>query len=1155
MSARAIPDETRHSQAQASQPDASAWVSANAGSGKTHVLTTRVIRLLLDGASPSSLLCLTFTKAAAANMSLRVFRTLSAWTGLSDEELRDEIVRTGTEFRPELLTTARRLFARTIEAPGGLKIQTIHSFCEAVLHLFPFEANVSASFEVIDDARRLELLALAKSTFLAQARGRIHTRDALTRLAGALSNFAFDALVDEALSAIKPDFTDNVASPDYPDRLRAALGLEAGEEAGEVERRIISGGLTREALAEIAVAIGEGSVKDREFARKIRALDALDEESRAMAYLDLFLKDGEPRGRSAQKLITKDLQKRNPGLIERLDEEADRLASLHDRFLAARTVERSQAIGVVVAGVLDQYAALKRRRGYLDFDDLIDRTARLFEDGDAQWVLYKLDSGINHILVDEAQDTSAPQWRILATLAAEFTSGLGARPAYRTFFAVGDEKQSIFSFQGAAPQLFDANRIAFHRRFEDAGKAFHKVNLNFSFRSSPGILAAVDNVFAIPDHRRGLSAEDIATVHAAWKSDVASHIELWPPVGPVETPEVADWRLPLDAPRHDEPTGILAERIAALVGRLLDPGSREYVHDDRNNCARPIHGGDVMILLRRRGALFEALIRALKLRGLPVAGADRMVLRDHIAVMDLIALGRYCLLPEDDLSLACVLKSPLFDFDDDDLLQIAPERTGSLHDALAGSSVEAHRNACKSLESWREQAPRLTPRGFYSAVLDEGGGRARFLARLGAEAGDALDEFVRLAIQTESEGAPSLLRFLHHVEAGDLVVKRDMEAAGASIRVMTVHAAKGLESKVVILPDTCSKPSHRFDPKMFSLEDRQGRQLLAWSPRAAEDCARVAQERERNRSAMMAEYRRLLYVALTRAEERLYVMGHHDRREPADDCWYNMIRRSLEPQLEPCPAEWNAGETIWRVRREDSNIARFPAIGNIIEKPMRTAIPDWLFRRVDPAPDTEPVLRPSHAPDDELREPAEMRRPAQSPAARRGLAIHALLQTLPALAADERSAAGRSLLAAKFRELAANEAGALVAQAIEVIQDERLAPFFTRAAQAEVSVAGRLSSAHGEIGISGRIDRLAEVGAELWFADFKSGDVNDPARYAGQLALYSAALNQAWPDRPVRAFLVGVDGPMIFEFSPDELRSRLDALIAAAVDQADQSAP
>ncbi len=835
-----IPEQLRRAQATASDPSASAWVSANAGSGKTHVLTQRVLRLLLEGAKPAQIIGLTFTKAAAANMAARIFNTLAKWTSLDDEALSAAIEEFGAgRPSPAKLKFARQLFARTIETPGGLKIQTLHAFCERLLQLFPFEANVPAHFKVVDESEAKALMNEATERAIAALQASSSLAGALDFVAREGGAFRFAALIGEA-QGYSETFEAFHDAASFASALRAPLGLDPDATTATVEAEMLGGDIGRERRRAWAKALDVGKGGDQDLAAKLRAADDKAERAaRIEALLDAFFTkkegkagEGEPRCGKNGQLTTRTLCEERPDLRDDLRRERDRLSALRDRRRAAQTLERSEALFTVAKAVRSEFARAKAMRGALDFADQIALALSLVERTSAAWVLRKLDSGLDHLLIDEAQDTSAEQWRIIVALTAEFFAGAGARPVGRTVFAVGDEKQSIFSFQGAAPEKFAEMKRFFERSLRRAERPFTPVPLNFSFRSAPAILAAVDKTFQSEDAWRGVAADgEPHPVHQAVRTNLAGVVELWPTIAAPKQPDPEDWRMPLDEPARNDPPVILARRIAETVGRWLQPDSRERVFDEKTGAPRRIQAGDVMILVRSRNAFFEAMIRALKTRGIKVAGADRLKLRDHIAVMDLIAAGKAALTPDDDLTLACVLKSPLIGLGEDDLFGLASERQGPLASTLAASPEEQVRAAARKLAIWRERARILTPYAFYARLLGEEGGRKALLSRLGPDAADPIDEFLALALDHEQGEAPSLTLFLAEVEATDAAIKRDMEAESEGVRVLTVHASKGLEAPIVFLPDTCGAPNGRHDPKLLPLAPVRPNDppLFAWS--------------------------------------------------------------------------------------------------------------------------------------------------------------------------------------------------------------------------------------------------------------------------------------------------------------------------------------
>ena len=1111
MSSARLRIQTETIQRAVSDPRVSAWVHANAGSGKTYVLAQRVIRLLLSGVDPSRILCLTFTKAAAANMSLRVFAILSKWTALNDLDLRSEIESTG--FAGEVVPEdARRLFARAVETPGGLKIQTIHAFCERILHLFPFEANVPARFEALDDEQHALLMSEAREQTLQTAIAEEHTElgKALRRVASEATGDAFTKLLREALKK-REAIADATAlqSGEFERRLGAVFGLRKGENLESISGELLDGG-PGEAEWRAAIAqLFKSSAADIKLGRNCEGMLSAPGRDEKLAALKLIFFNNDGDERKAKSLVTKDM---NEGVKLLFATERTRAVPLFDKLKSARAVERSVALQRLADAVISSYTRLKQVRGLLDFDDLIDRTVNLLQRSEASWVLYKLDRGIDHVLVDEAQDTSPKQWSILKALVDEFFSGASARDNIRTIFAVGDEKQSIFSFQGAEPKEFSLSKEHFAKKIEGADLQFVPEELKVSFRSTETVLTAVDTVFSVAENFNGLSYSDaVKTEHSAFKEGLPGLVELWPAIAAQENAEPEPWTMPLDKLSGQSPAAVLARRIARHIGTLTAPGSLEAVHD-KDGKRRTITPGDIMILVRRRNAFFDEVIRALKRAGVPVAGADRLKLMEHIAVKDLVAAGHAALLPQDDFTLACLLKTPFFSFDDNDLLRLAPKRKGPLIAQLHDSSEQKDREAAKLIAEWGKAARTLGPYRFYARILSAEHGRHAMLARLGAEAGDAMDEFLRLALQWERENTSSLSSFLHSMQGADVEVKRDMEAAGEAVRVMTVHAAKGLEAKIVFLPDTCGAPSSRHDPSLIELETGDGKRAPVWRQNKKSDPPAVDAEMNCIREAAAQEYRRLLYVAMTRAEERLYICGYYGKK-PDDGCWYHMIDATLTAGMVECPAPWDANDSILRTgeaaQLEQATVASAAAE---ISPP-----PAWLFAAAAPERAPPPPLRPSQATAaaDQIETDVSGAISPRPLALLEGNLVHALLQHLPSLPEENRAAAAVRFLAQRGEMLTVERRMVLAANVLAVMNHPGCADLFGPLSRAEVAIAGRaLLPNRQEIEISGRIDRLAVSAKEVLIADFKTGSPPSgatPAAYIAQLALYRAALRAAVP--------------------------------------------
>lgn len=1136
-----IPEKTLRDQRRAADPKASAWVSANAGAGKTKVLTDRVVRLLLAGAPPGRILCLTFTKAAAANMAIRVFERLGRWVTLDEADLVRELTDLeGARPTRDQVRLARRLFARAVETPGGLKIDTIHAFCERILHLVPFEANVPARFAVLDENQSRELVAEATANVLADA-----ATGEDPALAAALDLVSIDAAGDALATAIHCAVRES-AFLDRPGglaaamrRLGSALGLGARETPAEIERAMRDDGLPPALWPEIAAALRASKAKtDQERGAAIAAAAAaLDPEERLGHYRSIFFTaEGEPRAES--RLVTKAV---DAGLKERLLAEQGRLVALADKLTAARAVERTEALFTIAGEIGRRVEAIKARLGALDFHDLIAKTLALLSRGDAAWILYKLDRGIDHVLVDEAQDTNPEQWEILRLITADFTAGLGAgSDRGRTLFAVGDPKQSIYSFQGAAPQEFEVSRRRWAKAVGEAELAFEDVRLDLSFRSCKAVLSAVDAVFRLPEHFRGLSFEDsvVGTAHVSARPEAPGLVELWPVERPVDEAEPDAWTLPVDEPDRASPPVTVARRIAQAVRCWTTTG---------DETGRVRRAGDILILVRKRGPAFEAAIRALKEAGVPVAGADRLDIGAHIAVLDLAAAGRAALLPWDDLTLAGALKSPLVGLTDDDLVRIAAARAEeeALADALerrAQAGDAAALRACASLRTWRGLARAHGPFGFYATLLGPHGGRAKLVARLGSEADDAIDAFLTAAHAAELTETPSLSTFLNRFASASHQIKRDLDATRDEVRVMTVHGAKGLEAPVVVVLDGCEVLGR--DPPLIPVPVGNGT-MPVWSSGRGSDCAVLTQARAAWQARGLEEHNRLLYVAMTRAKDRLVIAPYAGKKDSPLEAWCEMVRRGLVADargLVRGEAPYGQVE-VWREgipHSGDEQASERPS-------PSFPTVPDWLATPVPGEPEPAPPIRPSSA----LAAADRLARPGEGPfapeARLRGTLIHALIERLPGLPPERWDGAACAYVGARAPRLGAEMRAKIVADALGVLRDGRLAPLFGPGSRAEAAVAGRILTAEGgEVPVSGQIDRLVVGPDEVLIADFKTTarpprrDEPPPAASAAQLALYRALVQDIYPGRRIRAFLIWTSGPFVRELSAPELDGALE---------------
>jgi len=1137
-----IPAGVLDIQRTASDPALSAWVAANAGSGKTHVLAQRVIRLLLRGTAPEKILCLTYTKAAAANMANRVFEQLAKWTPLSDEALDEEIHKIeGRKPDAARRTRARRLFAQALDTPGGLKVQTIHAFCTRLLHQFPFEADVAARFEVLEERTRSELIDRLRMGVLLEAAAKPDSDlgRALSLAITVAADQTFAEAIDEAIA--KHDELEawighagGVAAAIA--ELSRALGVRPDETTDAIMEEFFSASLIAPGeYPAVIVALEQGLKGDKEHAARFDSLRLLASVERVRAYQSIFCTaELEPR----KNIVSKGIRDGNPPLFQRLLAEQERVCGLIARRRAVETRERTAALVTIAHDVIARYRAERNRRGLLDYDDLIEKALRLLSEEQSAWVHYKLDLGIDHVLIDEAQDTSPKQWEIVKRLTAEFAAGKGAREVTRSVFAVGDEKQSIFSFQGAEPAEFDRMKRYYGTAFAQAEMEFAEVRFQYSFRSAPTVLDAVDTVFKRPEAHAGLTEVPGATVHEAVRANAPGTVDLWPMIEPDEKLAIEGWDAPFDETQETSPRIRLARRIAKNIGLWIG-----HVAVGDGAARHTVRAGEILVLVRQRGALFEAVISELKKANIPVAGADRLMLTEHIAVMDLIALADALLLPGDDLALACVLKSPLFGITEEQLFALAYGRKGTLRAALLEKATDLEfMEANARLERYAEWARHHSPFAFYARILGADKGRARLYARLGPEAADALDEFLEHALLYERQEAPTLQGFAAWLRAGDTQVKRDMDIARDEVRVMTVHGAKGLEAPIVILADTTTPPKGPREPRMLNMPVANAApgtpDRIVWGGRKADDVEPVAAARAVAVGAAEDEYRRLLYVSMTRAADRLVVAGSRGVNRIPPGCWYELISDGLKPEAIEEAADDGDGTVLrWRKSADAGaaeQAARAPA-------PQRHDVPAWL-RHNAPA---EAALAAAISPSAGVSETAHS--VGDSRGLARGRIVHRLLQALPALSPERRAEAARKPFA-RLKDFSDAERDAIIGEVLAVLDDARFAPLFAPGSRAEVPIVGYVSSGGHRQKVSGQVDRLAVTGSAVLIADYKSDravprDADDiPASYVGQLALYRAVLRLLYPNHEVRAALVWTLGPVLIEVPGALLDAELSRL-------------
>jgi ATP-dependent helicase/nuclease subunit A len=1099
-------DEATLAQLRASQPGQSTWLAANAGSGKTRVLTDRVARLLLDGVLPEHILCLTYTKAAATEMQNRLFRRLGGWAMLDDATLTSEMAQLGAGpgVSPAFLREARTLFARAIETPGGLRIQTIHSFCAALLRRFPLEARVSPQFTEIE-TRAAERLRAEIVDRMAEG----PEAPLVAGIAPHVSGSDLGPLLAEIVTHAE-GFARDVSRDD----LLAAYGLPPGTDHDSLLAGVFLGS-ELPLLAGLVPLLRAGSKTDVDMAQALSRVTAPDWAGFVALQEALLTKTGSIRNR----LGTNGTRAGAPESFAALDQLAARVetARLTEQSLAA--VTRDLALYGFARPFLAQYAEAKERRGWLDFDDLILRARDLLNTpAVAEWVLYRLDGGIDHILVDEAQDTSPVQWQVIERLAQEFTSGEGARAGVRrTIFVVGDKKQSIYSFQGADPDEFDRMRDEFRARLATTSAPLNSMALQFSFRSAAPILRLVDHVFDGAT-ASGFTADQ---KHRAFHDSMPGRVDLWPHVAPVkDDPDESAWFEPVDRQGQRHHCTVLANRIAAFIDDQIGKPLPEYDKSTGQWRARPMHAGDVLILVRSRARLFTEIIRACKHRGLPIAGADRLKVMAELAVRDVVALLSFLATPEDDLSLATALRSPLFGLSEQALFDLAHRRTDRfLWQALRGRRAEFPA-VMAVLDDLLDQTDFLRPFDLIERILTRHAGRRRLIGRLGPEAEDGINALLQQALAYERTEVPSLTGFLEWAQTDNLEIKRSADSAGRMLRVMTMHGAKGLEAPLVILPDCAPSKAPQRD-NLFSDDNgvlwKQPADALPRRQEAALEAARGVEARERDR---------LLYVGMTRAEQWLVVAAAGDLGKQGDS-WFERVAQAM-PKAGAVPVSYEFGPHGGGqgLRLGDADWSHLPVRAVPPAPAPAVDLPEPLAHPPAIRPQALATLSPSALGGAKALPGAEG--DETDVALARGTALHMLLEHLAPLSAADRPAAADRLCAlwqegaGAAAEMAALSQGLwseIRAEALSVLAAPQLGWIFAPDALCEVPLSADLPGLGRRM--HGIIDRLLVTPERITAVDFKTNRVvpdsvaQIPEAILRQLGAYAVGLQQLWPGRAV----------------------------------------
>lgn len=1024
-------------QLRASNPFDSVWVSASAGTGKTKVLTDRVLRLLLQVSEPEKILCLTFTKAAAAEMENRINNVLKKWATCPVSELTEKIVSlTQEEPDEDLIEKARSLFSKKLEAAGGMKIMTIHSFCQAILKRFPLEADVPPHFEVLDDL-------VAKT------------------------------MKEEILNQV-------ISSQELKKNLQELLYFLSMNNLSEFLGRILNESSMFQALIERF----PGGLQSVIFSIK-QYFNITKYQSEKQIINENFSEDEWMLKK--EFYLTKDETIRSK---KKEDSQAILVWETNERLKIFKTIQATEILLSIAFRVIEKYETFKAQNAFLDYTDLIEKTKNLLSRSSmASWVLYKLDGGIDHILVDEAQDTNRSQWAIIQSIAEEFFSGDDEKNLLRTLFVVGDKKQSIFSFQGADPTAFEEMRNFFEKRILDSQNSFLNIPLNYSFRSTEPILRLVNFILKNTQAKDGVLADFEEAFHLANRADDAGIVEIWP----IEENKKADapdpWKPPIERQENDSAMKRLVYKIAARIHSMVG-------HEILSSQNRLIEPSDILILLQKRGTMMAEIVRALREYHIPVAGVDRLILSDHLAIQDLIAIAEFALQPQNDLNLANLIKSPLLNLTEDDLYNICVNRGEKTIWQRLQKLYPKKANLLKEILNSADQKP---PFEFFSNILGTWGGRKKFITRFGFEVNEALDEFLNLTLKFEQTNTPSLQLFLTWFSCHEIEIKRDLDNSGINaVRIMTVHGSKGLQGNIVFLPDTRgSKTKPPIGGDFIWLPPLN---LPLWIPNVKMRPHALTEFFIQKEHLINQEKRRLLYVALTRACDQLYICGYG---KGGANNWYDLIKNSLPEHLkndDKSIIRWDSPQ-----KRNPSPKKSLPLKYDFLE------LPGWAIHLPKEETREPKPLSPSKLGEKQEDVPTESAlNEQQNLALKRGVFLHQLLQFLPTLPENKR---------AEYAQKHCPADVTIPENFISIFKDPNLKEIFGKNSLAEVPVVGKVN---GEM-FSGQIDRLVILPNEIKIIDFKTNQFvpkKVPDLYKKQLNAYRDLLKTIFPDRMIKTYIL-----------------------------------
>lgn len=1154
---KARADVATQAQMAAMRPQGSVQVAAAAGTGKTHVLTRRFLRLLLEDGHlrPSEILAVTYTKAGATEMRNRLTEILARWAVMPENELSKTLTEI-LERTPaaNTLSRARALFTDVLDDPVGIRVLTVHSFCQSLLAQFPLEAGINAGFRILE-GREAEALLQEKV-----AQTYTHMADwtpdqspywwafswMVTHLADASLQSEFKDYVENrrryerlfqnggGLEGVLADLAEalDIPLPDAPpDKILAEV---ESRQLADLENHRGFLKAFAEALAEDKGVVAQGN-KDR----LNSFLAATSQEEKHERLPELYAVFETTKGAKRAKIVPAGVAKAWPGMPDEADGFYCVLEGHKETLNKYKTYFKTASYLVMAHEIGQRYAEAKHSQGMLDFEDLIRHSKNLLtgDAGKAAWVRFKMDGHIRHIMLDEAQDTDSDQWDIVRALIDDFFTGQGQHEGQnmegalnRTFFAVGDGKQAIYRFRGAERHVFEGMLPEISQMAAPAGHQVRFVDLNTSFRSSNVILDFVDSVFSTPENRHAIDGQTEPLKHEAFHLGAGGRVEILPPE-PAQKPDrstVYSWQLPLPDRRTDgeeTPRMRLFNRLATRLKTLIE--QQPFLATE----GRFLVPSDIMVLCRTSGHM-ELFLNALATTGVTASKTGDLELAQAPAVTDLMAVLRFLANPTDDLSLLHALRSPLFGLTNAELEQLrqrhASGRSPTYFKTLCRMPDAGFAAMASTLKNLLNQVDLATPHQLLQKTLGTSQGRGNLLWRYtgatdsaAAETiNQALDSFLDAALDYSSKEGTSLIGFLHWFDQGGLRIKIEAGANKNAVQVMTAHASKGLQAPVVVLPETGTSfySQSKTDHKLWRVDGETHQDDLflfgaSEQHRTSLQSALMKAEKQR----VFDDEMRLLYVALTRAQEHLIIAATAPAKE---DNWYTLMTEQIQADGEN-PA-WQKHPDGTLLYQEKHLFTDAPVKPDATPEPENEAppLPAWVQTRPEAEHRAENILageNPGENPGENRA--AQLMEGETRQKYRRGLLLHRLLEVLPGLPDDNtRRQKGRNFLAYSGTDFCSEKREQLLADALAVIASHP--ELFGEGYRPEATLA--MADKQGRR-LKGRVDCLRLTPDTVYITDYKT-DVTPPetvpAAYRKQLQAYAAMARSIWPDRAVKTAIL-----------------------------------